>query len=524
MGRMIGIDLGTTNSCVAVNENGQATIIPTRQGQRTLPSVVAYADEGQEIVGITALRQAVTNPHRTIHGIKRLIGRKSNDPMLEHWKASVPYEIISAPNGDAWVSTRDGHYSPQEISAIILHEIKAIAEEYLGEIVTDAVVTVPAYFNDNQRQATKDAGAIAGLHIKNILNEPTAAALGYGVDKSRDQSMAIFDLGGGTFDITIMRTTGGVFEVLASSGDTFLGGNDFDQALMEHIMREFKKEHGIDLGKDPVAVQRLKEAAETAKKELSSTTTTSINLPFICSGSSGPLHVRIEGLERTVLEVLSENLIQRLEGPCISALHDAGMTPADLDQVLLVGGMTRMPAVRRKVEEIFGKIVAKDVNPDEIVAIGAATQCAILLGELQDIVLLDVTPHSLGVRVKEERMSVVIDKNTTIPTSEKKLFATTRDNQSYVDIQVYQGEHEHVYSNTSLGQFILGDLPLRAAGKVNVEVTFLLDADGVLSVTARELTTDKAATVRIAPSSGLAKSDVERLTAARRNQTLVSNA
>jgi molecular chaperone DnaK len=522
MGRMIGVDLGTTNSCVAVLENGQPTIVPTRQGQRTLPSIVAFGEENQEIVGITALRQAVTNPHRTIHGIKRLIGRKANDPMLQRWKSSVPYEIVPAPNGDAWVSTGDGDHSPQEISAIILQEIKAIAEEYLGEPVSEAVVTVPAYFDDNQRQATKDAGIIAGLTIKHILNEPTAAALGYGVDKSRDQCVAIFDLGGGTFDITIMRTTSGVFEVLATNGDTFLGGNDFDQLLMEHIVRGFEKEHGVDLGQDPVSVQRLKEAAETAKRELSSTTSTSLNLPFICSGSNGPLHVRIDALERSVLEDLTRELVDRLEAPCRQALKDAGLTPTDLDQVLLVGGMTRMPAVRRKVEDIFGKITAKDVNPDEIVAVGAATQCAIMMGELQDVVLLDVTPHSLGVRVKDERMSVVIEKNTTIPTSEKKLFATTRDNQNYVDIQVYQGEHDHVYSNISLGQFNLGDLPLKAAGKVNVEVTFLLDADGVLSVTARELTTDKAATVKIAPSSGLAKNDVDRLAAMRSRRARVA--
>ena len=518
MGRMIGVDLGTTNSCVAVIENGQATVIPTRQGQRTMPSVVAFGDEGQEIVGTTALRQAVTNPHRTIHGIKRLIGRKANDPQIERWKSAVPYEITAAPNGDAWVSTRDGSHSPPEISAIILQEIKLIAEEYLGEAVTDAVVTVPAYFDDNQRQATKDAGAIAGLNVKNILNEPTAAALGYGVDKSRDHCIAIFDLGGGTFDITVMRTTAGVFEVLASNGDTFLGGNDFDQALMEHIMREFKREHNIDLSHDPVAVQRIREAAETAKKELSTTTSTSINLPFVCSGKAGPLHIRMDGIERTLLEVLTEPLIERLEGPCLKVLEDAGISAQELDQVLLVGGMTRMPAVRKKVESIFGKITAKDVNPDEIVAVGAATQCAIMLGELQDVVLLDVTPYSLGVRVRDERMSVVIEKNTTIPTSEKKLFATTRENQTYVDIQVYQGEDEFVYNNVSLGQFTLGDLPQKPSGKVNVEVTFMLDADGVLNVTARELSTEREASVKITPSSGLSKAEVERL-AARRKQS-----
>ena len=511
MAKTIGVDLGTTNSCVAVTENGNVTIIPTRQGQRTLPSIVAFTEEGQQVIGVTAMRQAVTNPHRTIQGIKRLIGRKANDPHVQRWKQAVPFEITAAPNGDAWVGTRDGKHSPQEISAMLLREIKAIAEDYLGEPVTEAVVTVPAYFDDNQRQATKDAGTIAGLTIKNILNEPTAAALGYGVDKNKDHCLAIFDLGGGTFDITIMRTTRGVFEVLATSGDTFLGGNDFDQCLMEHLLAEFKRENGIDLGSDPVAVQRLKEAAETAKKELSSTTTTSINLPFIANGPTGPLHVRIDGFERKVLEGLTADLIDRLQPPCDQALSDAGLSREDLDQVLLVGGMTRMPAVRRKVEEIFGKISAKDVNPDEIVAVGAATQCAILTGELSDVVLLDVTPHSLGVRVKDERMSVVIERNTTIPTSEKKLFATTRDNQDHVDILVYQGEHEYVWSNTSLGQFSLGDLPLKQAGKVNVEVTFLLDADGVLHVTARELTTDKEASVKIAPSSGLSKGEVDRL-------------
>ncbi len=520
MGKMIGIDLGTTNSCVAVLENGVPTVIPTRQGQRTLPSVVAFTDDGNEVVGQTALRQAVTNPHRTIYGIKRLIGRKANDAMLERWRTCVAYDVIAAPNGDAWVSTRDGDYSPPEISAIVLQEIKALAEDYLGEEVTDVVVTVPAYFNDNQRQATKDAASIAGLHVKNILNEPTAAALGYGVDKSRDQTLAIFDLGGGTFDITIMKASQGVFEVLATSGDTFLGGNDFDQALIEHVVAGFKEAHQIDLREDPVALQRLKEACETAKKELSSTTSTSVNLPFITGGPSGPLHVRMDNIDRPLLERLTQGLIDRLEEPCLRALEDAGLSADNLDQVLLVGGMTRMPAVRQKVEKIFGRISAKDVNPDEIVAIGAATQCAIMSGELQDVVLLDVTPHSLGVRVKDERMSTVIEKNTTIPTSEKKLFATTRDNQTYVDIHVFQGDSEHVRHNASLGQFTLGDLPQKAAGKVNVEVSFLLDADGVLSVTAREVTTGKEASVKLTPSGGLSKNDVQRLVAMRAGRTM----
>jgi molecular chaperone DnaK len=515
MGRMVGIDLGTTNSCVAILQDGSPRVITTRQGARTLPSVIAFADDGPALVGTTALRQMVTNPHRTIYGVKRLIGRKYDDVQLATWKDLVPYEVVPAPNGDAWIRTRDGDYSPQEISALVLQEIRLIVEDYLGEEVTDAVVTVPAYFNDNQRQATKDAAKIAGLNVKNILNEPTAAALGYGVDKARDQCIAIFDLGGGTFDITIMKTHQGVFEVLSTHGDTFLGGSDFDLALVNHLIDDFEKKNGVDLSEDAVAVQRIKEAAETAKHELSTTTVTSINLPFICTGATGPLNLHVNVLERSLLERLSKALIDRLEAPCMKALGDAGLAAADLDQVLLVGGMTRMPAVQRKVEEIFGKISAKDVNPDEIVAVGAATQCGILTGELEDVVLLDVTPHSLGVRVKDERMSVVISRNTTIPTSATKRFVTTRDNQEHVDIQVYQGEHEQVVRNVHLGQFALGGLPKLGAGKVTVEVTFALDADGMLGVTAKELTTGKEAAVTITPSGGLNQSEVGRLTAQR---------
>jgi molecular chaperone DnaK len=511
MGRMIGIDLGTTNCCVAVLQSGAPTVIPTRHGARTMPSVVAFTDDGSELVGVTAQRQAVTNPNRTIFGIKRLIGRKHDDKELERWRTVVPYEVCAAQNGDAWVRTRDGDHSPQEISAALLQEIKSIAEDYLGEPVTDAVITVPAYFNDNQRQATKDAGAIAGLNVRNILNEPTAAALAYGAGKNRDQTLAIFDLGGGTFDITIMRTSGGVFEVLATSGDTFLGGDDFDRALIHHLIAELKREQDVDISDDPVALARLKEAAETAKRELSSTTTTSINLPFICASSRGPLHLRNDALDRALLERMVADLIERLEAPCRRAIADADLTVEEIDQVLLVGGMTRMPAVQQKVESIFGQIAGKDVNPDEIVALGAATQCAILSGELEDVVLLDVTPHSLGVRVRDGRMSNVITKNTTIPTSEKKLFATTRDNQDFVEIMVYQGEQQLVDNNTFLGRFMLGDLPSRPAGKVNVEVTFLLDADGVLSVTAREVSSGKEASVRINPSGGLSKQQVQQL-------------
>jgi molecular chaperone DnaK len=514
-GRMIGIDLGTTNCCAAVLQNGGPVVIPTRQGQRTMPSVVGFLDGGPESVGVMAQRQAVTNPQRTVFGIKRLIGRKFADPQLQVWKELTPYEICAAPNGDAWVRTRDRDYSPQEISAVLLQEIKTTAESYFDEAVTEAVITVPAYFNDAQRQATKDAGAIAGLRVRNILNEPTAAALGYGVDKGKDQTLAIFDLGGGTFDITIMKTAGTAFEVLATHGDTFLGGDDFDRVLIDHLVASFEREHKLCLGEDPVALQRLKEAAESCKKELSSTSTTSINLPFICVGPRGPLHMRHDALTRALLEQLSVGLLERLHSPCQQALQDARITAADLDQVLLVGGMSRMPAVRMQVEKIFGKISAKDVNPDEIVAIGAATQCAIMTGEIEDVVLLDVTPHSLGVRVKDGRMSRLIPKNTTIPTSEKKLFSTTRDNQDFVDIMVYQGEHPFVDDNTFLGRFTLGDLPLKAANEVNVEVTFLTDADGVLSVSAREVTTGQEASVRIAPSSGLTRAQVEDLSKAR---------
>ncbi len=516
MGKLIGIDLGTTNCCVALLQDGVARVIPSRHGQRTMPSVVAFADHGNEIVGVAAQRQAVTNPHRTIFGIKRLIGRKLESREMRTWEELAPFELCAAQNGDAWVRTRDREYSPQELSAVLLQEIKTCAEAYLGEEVSDAVITVPAYFNDAQRQATKDAAEIAGLRARNILNEPTAAALGYGIDKGKDQTLAIFDLGGGTFDITIMRTTGMVFEVLATHGDTFLGGDDFDRALLEHLLAEFKRENKIDLAEDPVALQRTREAAECAKKELSSTPTTSINLPFVCTGPAGPLHMRHDVIERSLLERLTKRLIDKLTAPCQRALQDAGLKATDLDQVLLVGGMTRMPAVQRKVEEIFGKIAAKDVNPDEIVAIGAAIQCGIMSGQVDDAVLLDVTPHSLGLRVKDGRMSPLIPKNTTIPTSEKKLFATTRDDQEFVEIMVYQGEQELVDHNTFLGRFRLADLPRRSAGNVNVEVTFLIDADGVLNVSAREVSSDKSASVTISPSSGLSRNQVDNLSDRRK--------
>lgn len=518
MGKIIGIDLGTTNCCVAVPENGGITVLTSRTGQRTMPSIVAFLDAGEVVVGSAAQRQAVTNPQRTIGGVKRLIGRKLDEPEVQSWKKFMPYELKAASNGDAWISTRDGEYSPQQVSASLLAEMKSIAEAYLGEEVTDAVVTVPAYFNDGQRQATKDAGTIAGLRVRNILNEPTAAALGYGIDKKKDQTLAIFDLGGGTFDITIMRVTGDVFEVLATNGDTSLGGDDFDRALMAHVMLNFARDNGVNLQSDPVALQRVKEACEAAKKELSTVRATSLNLPFIAVGSKGPLHLREDTVDRALLGRLSSGLLARLKAPCERALKDSGVHANQLDQVLLVGGMTRMPAVQETVEQIFGKIAAKNVNVDEIVAVGAATQCAMLSGEIQDVVLLDVTPHSLGVRVKEGRMSIVIPKNTTIPTSEKKHFATTRDDQTFVEILVYQGEEQLVDHNTFLGRVTLEDLPRRTAAAISIEVTFLIDADGVLQVSAKEVSTGKLASVKIAASGGLSKSEVERLERLAKNQ------
>jgi len=517
VGRLIGIDLGTTNCCLAVQQDGAVRVIPSRQGQRTIPSVVAFCDDG-ELVGVAAHRQAVTNPHRTIFGIKRLIGRKHASREIVLWQQLAPFELCAAANGDAWVRTRDRECSPQELSAILLQELKACAEAYLGEAVTDAVVTVPAYYNDAQRQATKDAAGIAGLRVRHILNEPTAAALGYGIDKGKDQTLAIFDLGGGTFDVTIMRTTGKVFEVLATHGDTFLGGDDFDHALTAHLLDDFKKVNRIDLREDPVALQRVREAAECAKRELSTTPTTAINLPFIFAGPAGPLHMQHPVIERSLLERLTESLLERLVAPCERALKDAGLEPKHLDQVLLVGGMTRMPAVQRKVKAIFGKGATKDVNPDEIVAIGAAIQCAIMSGDIQEAVLLDVTPHSLGVRVKDGRMSPLIPKNTTIPTSEKKLFSTTRDNQDFVEIMIYQGENDVVDNNTFLGRVVLDDLPRKPAGVVRVEVNFLIDADGVVNVSAREVTTDKQTSARISPSSGLSRGQVEQLSDKRKKR------
>jgi molecular chaperone DnaK len=510
MGRIIGIDLGTTNSCVAVLEGGVPKVINSRQGERTLPSVVALSADGKTLVGTLAKRQAVMNPTRTVHAVKRLMGRKRDSREVGVWRRGISYNVVAASNGDAWVQLGDTSMSPPEVSAIVLRELKAMAEDYLGDTVTDAVITVPAYFNDNQRQATKDAGAIAGLNVKRILNEPTAAALAYGLRKDKDQTFAVFDLGGGTFDVTILRSVAGVAEVLATNGDTFLGGDDFDIALMDHLLEDFQRANGLDLRTDACALQRVKEASETAKRELSRSPTTAVSLPFLATGPNGPLHIKIERLDRAVLEKLVAPLIDRLETPCLAALQDANIQASDLDQVIIVGGMTRMPAVQAKVEAIFGKRPARDVNPDEIIALGAAVQCGVLSGDVQEVVLLDVTPHSLGVRLAKERMSVVIPKNTTIPTSERTVLGTTQDNQDHVIIEVYQGEADVVDENAPIGRFTLEGLPRKKKGQVYVEITFTIDADGVVNVTAREVQSGVQTSVRLQPSGGLSRAEVER--------------
>ncbi|HEU5057580.1 MAG TPA: molecular chaperone DnaK [Kofleriaceae bacterium] len=514
MGAIIGIDLGTTNSCVAVLEGGQPVVIHNQEGGRTTPSMVSWNQAGETIVGSASKRQMVTNATRTVYGVKRLIGRRFDAPDVQRQKKTLPYQLVAAKNGDAWVVIDGKEISPQEISAHVLRKMKQIAEEYLGQDISEAIITVPAYFDDVQRRATRDAGSIAGLSVRAILNEPTAAALAYGAHKQADQKLAVFDLGGGTFDISILDMQAGVFEVLATSGDTHLGGDDFDRRLVEMLIEEFRARNAIDLEKDPVALQRLKEAAERAKIELSSALTTEINLPFLAADASGPMHLSRE-LSRGELESACRELLDALEGPCRKALADAELSAADIDQVLLVGGMTRMPAVTAKVVSIFGKQPSKGVNPDEIVAIGAAVQSGIMGGELTDVVLLDVTPHSLGVKVAGDRMSVVIPANTTIPTREQKVFATTDDNQSFVAIEVVQGESERASDNRFLGRFVLGDLPARAAGRVRVSVAFTLDADGLLEVTASEAESGRAASVRIEAASGLTAAELARLGGAR---------
>ncbi|NOZ55747.1 MAG: molecular chaperone DnaK [Calditrichaeota bacterium] len=507
-GKVIGIDLGTTNSCVAVVEGGQPVVIPNAEGSRTTPSVVALTKDGEWLVGAPAKRQAITNPKNTIFSIKRFMGRRYEE-VTEEIKL-VPYEVVKGPNGDARVKIGDKIFSPPEISAKILQKMKQTAEDYLGEKITDAVITVPAYFNDAQRQATKDAGRIAGLNVVRIINEPTAASLAYGLDKKKNEKIAVYDLGGGTFDISILEIGDGVFEVKSTNGDTHLGGDNFDQRIIDWLVEEFKKETGIDLSKDPMAMQRLKEAAEKAKIELSSTLQTEINLPFITADASGPKHL-IKTLTRSKLEQLVDDLIERTVGPVQQALKDAGLTASDIDEVILVGGMTRMPKVQETVKRLFGKEPHKGINPDEVVAIGAAIQGAVLSGEMKDVLLLDVTPLSLGIETLGGVTTVLIPRNTTIPTRKSEIFTTAQDNQTSVEIHVVQGERQMAADNRTLGRFILDGIPPAPRGVPQIEVTFDIDANGILHVTARDKATGKEQSIRIEASSGLTEQEIEKM-------------